>query len=75
MEQRVFLDQLADMVELPPGTLTGEEKLADLDGWNSIALMSFIAFADEHFGKNLSPRQFTTCNTVTDLGKLLGVGA
>ncbi len=75
MSYSEFLDQLAEILEVPAGSLTGNEKLEDLEGWTSIAVVSFIALADEHFGKNLSPRLFGTCDTVADLGKLVGVAA
>jgi acyl carrier protein len=68
-----FLDHLSDILEVPAGSLRGDEKLSDLEEWNSIAMVSFIAFGDEHFQKTLSPRQFVTCETVNDLGKLVGV--
>jgi acyl carrier protein len=67
------LEQLAQILEVPAGSLTGDEKLDDLQEWNSIAMMSFIAFADEHFNKILSPRQFVACETVNDLGRFLTV--
>lgn len=66
-----LLDHLTEILEVPAGSLTGSEKLVDLQEWNSIAMMSFIAFADEHFNKILSPRQFAGCETVNDLAKLL----
>jgi acyl carrier protein len=66
-----LLEHLTQILEVPEGSLTGDEKLDDLQEWNSIAMMSFIAFADEHFNKILSPRQFAGCETVNDLGKLL----
>ena len=40
-----------------------------------MAMVGFIAFADEHFGKTLSPRLFATCSTVADLARLAGLSA
>ena len=68
-----FLNRLSEILEVPPGSLTGDEKLEDLEDWTSMAMVSFIAFAHEHFGKTLSPRLFGTCDTVNDLGKLVGI--
>jgi acyl carrier protein len=68
-----FLDHVSEILEVPAGSLTGDEKLSDLGEWNSMAMISFIAFGDEHFGKTLSPRQFAACDTVKDLGALLSV--
>ena len=75
MQHREFLDHIAEILEVPADSLTGEEKLADLEGWTSIAIVSFIAFGDEHFSKTLSPRQMTACETVNDLGRLVGVAS
>jgi acyl carrier protein len=68
-----FLGQMAEIVEVPAGSLKAQDKLEDLEGWNSMAMVAFIALADEHFGKTLSPRQFAPCVTVNDLAVLTGV--
>ena len=68
-----FLNSLSEILEVPAGSLTGDERLEDLEDWTSMAMVSFIAFAHEHFGKTLSPRLFATCDTVDDLGKLVGI--
>ncbi len=73
MQHRVFLDHVAEILEVPAGSLTGKEKLDDLESWDSVAMVSFIAFGDEHFEKSLSPRLFGSCETVDDLGRLVGV--
>jgi acyl carrier protein len=73
MPKAEFLRQLDEMLEISAGTLQGDELLEDLEGWDSVAMISFIAFADEHFGKNLSPRQFAQCNSINDLGRLVGI--
>ena len=75
MSKAECLNELSELMEMPPGSLQGGEKLADLDGWTSMAMMSFIALADEKFDKQVSPRAFTTCETVDDLGKLVGLPA
>lgn len=72
MVQRQFLELLDELFELPAGTLKGTERLEDLEGWNSLGMMSFIALANEHFGVTLSPRQFLNCETVDDLIALTG---
>ena len=73
MTMEEFIGQMADILEIPPDSLHSEDKLSDLEGWNSMAMVAFIALADEHFGKTLSPRQFAPCETVADLAKLTGV--
>ena len=73
MSKAQFLEHISEILEVPSGSLTGDETLSDLEGWNSMAMISFIAFGDEHFKKTLSPRLFIGCDTVNDLGKLVGV--
>lgn len=75
MRREEFLAQLDELLELPAGTLKGDEKLEDLERWDSLAMVSFIALADEHCNMRLSPRQFVTCNTVNDLVQLAGIAA
>jgi len=72
MGRRQFLALLDELFELPPGTLTGTEPLAELEGWGSMAVIGFMGLADEHCGITLSPRQFANCTTVDDLLALLG---
>lgn len=67
MEREQFLLLLDDLFELPAGTLKGPEELADLEGWDSLGVMNFIALASEHYGVTLSPRQFANCDTVDAL--------
>lgn len=75
MSRVEFLNQLAEILELPADSLQGGEKLEDMDNWTSLAMVSFIALADEHFGKTLSPRAFAKCETVGDLCDLAGAPA
>ncbi len=67
MDRQTFLTELDNILELPAGTLQGPEKLEDLENWNSMAIVSFIALVDENFNLALSPRQFGNCETVDDL--------
>jgi len=70
--KKEFLVLFEEIVEEPPGTLTGSEKLREqLVGWNSLAVISFLALVDEHFGITLSPRAIAECKTVNDLIGLL----
>ncbi|MBV9082316.1 MAG: hypothetical protein JOZ62_06560 [Acidobacteriaceae bacterium] len=59
-----------NLLELPAGTLKGPETLDELENWNSLAMVEYIALADSENGANLSPRQIRECNTVDDLARL-----
>ena len=62
-----------NVLELPEHTLTGPEQLDDLENWNSLAMIGYIALADSNNGVKLSPRQIRDCNSVDDLGRLAGI--
>jgi acyl carrier protein len=72
MKLTEFLVQLDGVIESPPGTLKGNEKLADLPAWDSLAVLSFIAMVDEKFKVQLSGKDIAGCATVNDLAQLLG---
>ena len=74
MTREEFLNSLDELLELPAGTLQGSEKLDDLEGWNSMAMLGVIALADGN-GVKLSPRQIaTSAETVDQLRELVQAG-
>ena len=73
MDRKEFLLQMDDILELPVGTLDGHESLAELEQWNSTAMISFIALADTNNGVRISPRQIVNCATIADLLQLAQV--
>jgi len=66
-----FLLLLDNVIEAPPATLTGTELLQDVEGWDSLAVLGFIALVDEHFGITLPAESIISCKTVNDLLSLL----
>ena len=72
MTRQEFLASMENLLELPAGTLTGAENLDDLEGWNSLAMVEYIALADSN-GTKLTPRQIRECQTVDDLARLARV--
>jgi hypothetical protein len=72
MNRQDFLTAMDTLLELPAGTLKGPEKLEDLENWNSLAMVEYIALADTN-GAKLTPRQIRDCETVDELGKLAKV--
>ena len=67
MTRSEFLLQIDDILGLLPGTLRGDEKLEDLENWDSTSLITFIALADSNAGVAVSPAQVVNCSTVADL--------
>jgi acyl carrier protein len=70
MNRNEFLLQMDEILDLPAGTLRGNEKLEELTNWDSTSLITFIAMAETNNGVNISPGQIVTCSTVADLLQL-----
>lgn len=62
---------LEEMMELEPGTLTPETQLSDVEEWDSIALISFIALMDDEFDKVIKGSVIKSQKTVADLIALM----
>ena len=67
MTGKDFLRSLDRLLELPRGTLKGPENLDQLEHWNSLAIITFIALADTNNRVRVSPGQLMACKTVSDL--------
>jgi acyl carrier protein len=68
-----FLLQMDEILGLEPGTLRGDEKLEDLQDWDSTALISLIVLADANNSVSITPDQVVDCSTVADLLRLAQV--
>jgi acyl carrier protein len=51
--------------------LTGLEELSSLGNWDSMAVISLMAMADDRCGVTLAPRKINSCKTVDDLVQLV----
>lgn len=65
------LELLEDMLELDSGTLKPEIVLEDLDEWDSVAVISFIALVDDEFDKVIKGTSVREQKTVADLMTLM----
>ena len=67
MNKTEFYQNLDELLEFDPGTIKGSELLADLEAWDSMAVLSFIAMADEKYGVNIRANRIAECKSVDDL--------
>ncbi|MGH9403385.1 MAG: acyl carrier protein [Terriglobia bacterium] len=68
-----FLLQMDEILGLPIGTVRAQQKLEDLENWDSTALISFIVLAETNSSISISPDQIVGCATVADLLRLAQV--
>lgn len=71
MKINEFLVQLADLIEIED-ELTLESNLTEYEEFDSMAIMSLVAFIHKNFGKQLSAREFNEIDTVASLVELIG---
>lgn len=66
------IELIAEILDVEPGVLNQETKLSDLDEWDSIALISFMAMIDDEFDKVVKGSIVKEQKTVADLMALMG---
>ena len=66
MTKQEFLTLIEEMLEADPGSLVGDEPLERLP-WDSLAVVSFIALADDHLGAAVSPQALSEAKTLADV--------
>ncbi|MBP2618666.1 phosphopantetheine-binding protein [Chryseobacterium jejuense] len=72
MKTSVFLEKLQEELE-EKQMLNRDTKLKELENYDSISLLSVIAFVDENFNQQLDPDQFKNMETVSDLMSIIGL--
>lgn len=70
MNKAEFLQSLDELLELDAGTLKGPEKLESFENWDSLAVISLIALADEKLGVVVGSEAIAEAKTVDDLSGL-----
>ena len=73
MNKTELLSALDDILELDAGTIHGGERLEDLENWDSLAVLSFIALVDEDLDIILDGDALAAAETVSDLVALVAV--
>ena len=66
-----FLVQLADLIEIED-KLSLDINLKDYEEFDSMAIMSLVAFLHKNFGKQFNARQLNQVETVESLVELIG---
>lgn len=66
-----FLLQMAELIEIEE-ELSLDTNLKDFEEFDSMAIMSLVAFVHKNFGKQYSARQLNQIDTVESLIDLIG---
>jgi acyl carrier protein len=71
MEAKEFLELFIEEVEVEDTDVSLDTPLSDIEEWDSLAVMTVISIADEHFGKKLNASDIKTAVSINDLYQLL----
>ncbi|MBV8324693.1 phosphopantetheine-binding protein [Chryseobacterium sp.] len=71
MKTSIFLEKLQEELE-ENQVLTLDTRLKDLENYDSISLLSVIAFVDENFDKKIDSDQFKDIEKVSDIVEIIG---
>jgi len=67
MDRSTLYIEIDDLLQLPKGTIRGDQALKKVRHWDSLAVISFIVLANERYGVSLVPNEVGACQTVEDL--------
>ena len=73
MKKQDFLNELKISLEFENINLKEETNLREMEEYDSLAVMSVIAFIDDKFSKKLSGQQLASITTVKSLMELIGI--
>ena len=71
MTAEEFVKRLADLMDTDV-ELDLSTKLADVEDWDSLSMVSFFSFCDSKLNRRLAPELIKSAQTVEDLFKLAG---
>ena len=69
MNEKTFLEEMKKILDNENIRL--DSALADIEEWDSLSILGYVALAVHSCDKNISPAQIRDCATVGDLYALL----
>ena len=60
---------------IPAGSLKPETVFREVEGWDSIASLSFLSVIDSEFGIQLSGARFRECKTIAEVYTVISTEA
>lgn len=66
-----FITRLIELMDTD-AALDLSTKLADVEDWDSLSMVSFFSFCNTTLAKKISPDEIKSARTVGDLFKLVG---
>jgi acyl carrier protein len=67
MDEQQFLTRIAEVVEVDAASISMSSPLGDLQNWDSLSRVGFLALLDQHYGKTVEPDDLDQAKVVGDL--------
>jgi acyl carrier protein len=71
MDEKAFLNNIEELLECDPNSLSLDQQLEDTGKWDSLNFVSFLAMAHSTYGVRVAPADLRNSKTVRDLMKLV----
>ena len=69
MNESKFLEIIKNILD--DENISMDSKLSEIEEWDSLSVVSYIAMADTKCGKKISPEQLKNCGSIRDLYSLI----
>jgi acyl carrier protein len=67
MDRHAFLRKFEELLEVAPNSLAEATELEQVENWDSLNVIGYIALVDETFRKEVDPEKIAGCKTVGNL--------
>ena len=73
MTEQEKMEELVDVLEMDLGEFDRDTVIEEVETWDSVAVLSFIALMNEKFDKIFHASEIAVCKTVGDLMDMMHV--
>jgi len=71
MDRNQFIEDMSEILEEDPKSISLQTRLDDLENWDSLNVLMVITHVDEHFGVELPIQELSSCQRISDLCDLV----
>ena len=70
MNEEIFIEKMMDILDAEE-EITMDTQLDDVEEWDSLSVVSYVAMANTFCGKKIEPKTVCEAETIRDLYELL----
>ena len=70
MNEEIFIEKMMDILDAEE-EITMDTQLDDIEEWDSLSVVSYVAMANTSCGKKIEPKTVCEAETIRDLYELL----